>query len=150
MSRTKVPAFLVPCVNRYATGTSGKTWIFILISFQILNSPRCLPFMWAFIHHMLLIVFYSINNIYMEIYIYIYIYKLTLGSRYFIYYMIKVLMRRGITLIFLYNMEVVMWKWKTWKIFSYRNNSSLFSCTHKNVNATDSLQPFGYNWPNRQ
>ena len=49
----------MPCVNRYYTGAIGKTWIFILISFQILNSPRCLPFMWTFIHDMLLIVFHS-------------------------------------------------------------------------------------------
>ena len=28
-----------------------------LLAFLILNSPRCLPFMWTFIHDMLLIVF---------------------------------------------------------------------------------------------
>ena len=49
--------FLCRCSNRYATGASGRTRIFILISFQILNSPRCVPFMWTFIHYMLLIVF---------------------------------------------------------------------------------------------
>ena len=59
-SRTQVPDFSsVDELTCYATGASGRTKIFILISFQILNSPRCLPFMWTFIHDMLLIVFYS-------------------------------------------------------------------------------------------
>ena len=37
----------------------GRTWILILASFQILNSLRCLPFMWTFILDMLLLSVFS-------------------------------------------------------------------------------------------
>ena len=37
----------------------GRTGIFIPIGFQILNSLRCLPFMWTFILDMLLLSVFS-------------------------------------------------------------------------------------------
>ena len=65
----------------------GRTWILIRTSIQILNSLRCLPFMWTFILDMLfLCVFFILHDfslliqlyntaVVLYIYIYIYIYR---------------------------------------------------------------------------
>ena len=57
-SRTQVPGFSsADAVTAMPRVPVAGPEFFILISFQILNSQRCLPFMWTFIHDMLLIVF---------------------------------------------------------------------------------------------
>ena len=62
--RTQVPGFSSP--DALATKPRvpvAEHEFFILISFHILNSLRCHPFMWTFLDMLLLSVFHNLSNV---------------------------------------------------------------------------------------